>query len=159
MENDDEQKLNVNHRLPVKYVLPDEWHRRWEVDYREYVTAYIRSTTLRIQFARRLGARLPRRGDFRQSRVRRNARRHWQATTSEHRRTVGASGREDAEGGESSSLIFHYELIQHCADIDAHLENLMKELGMMIKVGTHENVISLIGFCTSNTEGGITYPQ
>jgi hypothetical protein len=39
------------------------------------------------------------------------------------------------------------------------LENLMKELGMMIKVGCHENVIKLIGFCTSNEDGSISYPK
>lgn len=73
---------------------------------------------------------------------------------------MGAGGCEDVEGGESSYFICPLSThTQHCADIDAHLENLMKELGMMIKVGMHENVIGLIGFCTSNGEGGITYPQ
>ena len=50
-------------------------------------------------------------------------------------------------------------LKETCIDVDVHLENLMKELGMMIKVGRHENVIRLIGFCTSNMDGSISFPK
>lgn len=47
LDGDDKQPLR-NSRVPVKYVLPDEWHRKWEIDHRE--CAFHLSISLSIVF-------------------------------------------------------------------------------------------------------------
>lgn len=67
--------------------------------------------------------------------------------------------RPSTAGGDVWMPVAVKTLKEMCIDGDVHLENLMKELGMMIKVGCHDNVIKLIGFCTSNEDGSISYPK